>query len=274
LTPRYNKFSGQSHPFANTWPFVRVLVEAFTLDRCVWGSDGRPQQRRAQRRPCGQSDGVHEFGFGRAPQYDQTPDGHHHRAPDALQHACGDKGRGRARETAQQRSRRERRDRRGEHRAAPNRSAAQPPGRMNTATVSRYAVMPTCIETAEVPKPAGMAGKAVTMIVPSRNSMKNALATNSTNGFINGRPLLTICCPTESGSREAVEVVLGAKRVVRLIYPVCTFRAVRGDWREQTATRTDARVAVAGKDDDPEEIGFCSTQDRRGATRRRFRVGA
>jgi predicted TIM-barrel fold metal-dependent hydrolase len=35
----YNKFSHRSHPFADTWPFVRALVEAFTLDRCVWGSD-------------------------------------------------------------------------------------------------------------------------------------------------------------------------------------------------------------------------------------------
>ena len=33
------KFSTQSHPFPDTWPFVRALVEAFTLDNCVWGSD-------------------------------------------------------------------------------------------------------------------------------------------------------------------------------------------------------------------------------------------
>jgi predicted TIM-barrel fold metal-dependent hydrolase len=35
----YIKFSQESHPFADTWPFVRAIVEAFTLDRCVWGSD-------------------------------------------------------------------------------------------------------------------------------------------------------------------------------------------------------------------------------------------
>jgi predicted TIM-barrel fold metal-dependent hydrolase len=33
------KFSDQPHPFPDTWPFVRALVEAFTLDACVWGSD-------------------------------------------------------------------------------------------------------------------------------------------------------------------------------------------------------------------------------------------
>ena len=35
----YLKFSRQAHPFADTWPFVRALVEGFTLDRCMWGSD-------------------------------------------------------------------------------------------------------------------------------------------------------------------------------------------------------------------------------------------
>jgi predicted TIM-barrel fold metal-dependent hydrolase len=35
----YSKFSGQSHPFADTVPFVCALVDAFTLDRCVWASD-------------------------------------------------------------------------------------------------------------------------------------------------------------------------------------------------------------------------------------------
>jgi predicted TIM-barrel fold metal-dependent hydrolase len=33
------KFSAQAHPFEDTWPFVRALVDAFTLERCVWGSD-------------------------------------------------------------------------------------------------------------------------------------------------------------------------------------------------------------------------------------------
>ena len=35
----YIKFSRQPHPFTDAWPFVRALVEAFTLDRCLWGSD-------------------------------------------------------------------------------------------------------------------------------------------------------------------------------------------------------------------------------------------
>jgi predicted TIM-barrel fold metal-dependent hydrolase len=35
----YIKFSAQSHPFADTWSFVRALVDAFTLDACIWGSD-------------------------------------------------------------------------------------------------------------------------------------------------------------------------------------------------------------------------------------------
>lgn len=35
----YMKFSRQSYPYADTWPFIRALVEAFTLDACVWGSD-------------------------------------------------------------------------------------------------------------------------------------------------------------------------------------------------------------------------------------------
>jgi len=33
------KFSGEPHPFPDTWPFVRALVDAFTLDACLWGSD-------------------------------------------------------------------------------------------------------------------------------------------------------------------------------------------------------------------------------------------
>ncbi len=35
----YVKFSGQSHPYEDTWPFVRALLEAFTPDACMWGSD-------------------------------------------------------------------------------------------------------------------------------------------------------------------------------------------------------------------------------------------
>ncbi|WP_218508232.1 amidohydrolase [Variovorax sp. dw_308] len=33
------KFSHEPHPHADTWPFIHELVRAFTLDRCVWGSD-------------------------------------------------------------------------------------------------------------------------------------------------------------------------------------------------------------------------------------------
>jgi predicted TIM-barrel fold metal-dependent hydrolase len=35
----YIKFSRGSHPFEDAWPYIRALVDAFTLDRCVWGSD-------------------------------------------------------------------------------------------------------------------------------------------------------------------------------------------------------------------------------------------
>jgi predicted TIM-barrel fold metal-dependent hydrolase len=35
----YSKFSSQSHPFTDTVPFIRALVEAFTLDHCMWASD-------------------------------------------------------------------------------------------------------------------------------------------------------------------------------------------------------------------------------------------
>jgi predicted TIM-barrel fold metal-dependent hydrolase len=33
------KFSRQPYPHADTWPYIRALVDAFTLDACVWGSD-------------------------------------------------------------------------------------------------------------------------------------------------------------------------------------------------------------------------------------------
>lgn len=35
----YVKFSGQSFPFEDTWPFVRAIVGAFGLDHCIWASD-------------------------------------------------------------------------------------------------------------------------------------------------------------------------------------------------------------------------------------------
>lgn len=35
----YPKFSQRPYPFEDTWPFVRTLVSAFSLDHCMWASD-------------------------------------------------------------------------------------------------------------------------------------------------------------------------------------------------------------------------------------------
>ena len=35
----YGQFSLQRHPHADAWPFVAALLDAFTPDRCMWGSD-------------------------------------------------------------------------------------------------------------------------------------------------------------------------------------------------------------------------------------------
>ncbi len=35
----YAKFSHEPFPHADAWPYVRALVDAFTLDACVWGTD-------------------------------------------------------------------------------------------------------------------------------------------------------------------------------------------------------------------------------------------
>jgi predicted TIM-barrel fold metal-dependent hydrolase len=35
----YVKFSRQAAPHADAWPFVTALVDAFTLDHCLWASD-------------------------------------------------------------------------------------------------------------------------------------------------------------------------------------------------------------------------------------------
>jgi len=35
----YSKFSRGDYPFEDCWPFVRAIVEAFTLDNCLWASD-------------------------------------------------------------------------------------------------------------------------------------------------------------------------------------------------------------------------------------------
>jgi predicted TIM-barrel fold metal-dependent hydrolase len=35
----YSKFSRAAYPFADTWPYVRALIDTFTLDACMWASD-------------------------------------------------------------------------------------------------------------------------------------------------------------------------------------------------------------------------------------------
>jgi predicted TIM-barrel fold metal-dependent hydrolase len=35
----YAKFSREAYPYRDTWPYVQALADAFTLDRCIWGSD-------------------------------------------------------------------------------------------------------------------------------------------------------------------------------------------------------------------------------------------
>ena len=35
----YVKFSQQPAPYRDTWPFIEALVDAFTLERCLWASD-------------------------------------------------------------------------------------------------------------------------------------------------------------------------------------------------------------------------------------------
>jgi predicted TIM-barrel fold metal-dependent hydrolase len=35
----YSKFSDMPSPFEDTWPLVRAIVDAFTLDHCLWASD-------------------------------------------------------------------------------------------------------------------------------------------------------------------------------------------------------------------------------------------
>ena len=48
----YAKFSKLPYPFKDTWPFVRAIVEGFTLDQCLWASDW-PFLRSAQRQDYG-----------------------------------------------------------------------------------------------------------------------------------------------------------------------------------------------------------------------------
>jgi predicted TIM-barrel fold metal-dependent hydrolase len=48
----YAKFSAVPYPFDDCWPFVRAIVDAFTLDRCLWASDW-PYLRAPQRQDYG-----------------------------------------------------------------------------------------------------------------------------------------------------------------------------------------------------------------------------
>lgn len=48
----YSKFSRTNYPFEDTWLFVRAIVDAFTLDHCLWASDW-PFLRAPQRQDYG-----------------------------------------------------------------------------------------------------------------------------------------------------------------------------------------------------------------------------
>jgi predicted TIM-barrel fold metal-dependent hydrolase len=48
----YAKFSKLPYPFKDSWPYVRAIVDAFTLDHCLWASDW-PFLRSAQRQEYG-----------------------------------------------------------------------------------------------------------------------------------------------------------------------------------------------------------------------------
>jgi len=48
----YTKFSKTSYPFEDCWPFVRAVVDAFSLDHCVWASDW-PFLRATERQDYG-----------------------------------------------------------------------------------------------------------------------------------------------------------------------------------------------------------------------------
>ena len=48
----YAKFSQRSYPFEDCWPFVRAIVEACTLERCMWASDW-PYLRAPERQDFG-----------------------------------------------------------------------------------------------------------------------------------------------------------------------------------------------------------------------------
>jgi len=48
----YLKFAKVPYPFADCWPFVRAIADAFTLDHCMWASDW-PYLRAPERQDYG-----------------------------------------------------------------------------------------------------------------------------------------------------------------------------------------------------------------------------
>jgi predicted TIM-barrel fold metal-dependent hydrolase len=48
----YAKFARAPYPFEDAWPYVRALVDAFTLERCMWASDW-PYLRATERQDYG-----------------------------------------------------------------------------------------------------------------------------------------------------------------------------------------------------------------------------
>jgi predicted TIM-barrel fold metal-dependent hydrolase len=48
----YSKFACLPYPFEDCWPYVRAIVDAFTLDHCLWASDW-PFLRAPQRQDYG-----------------------------------------------------------------------------------------------------------------------------------------------------------------------------------------------------------------------------
>ncbi|HMR30544.1 MAG TPA: amidohydrolase family protein [Geminicoccaceae bacterium] len=48
----YAKFARAPYPFEDAWPYVTALVDAFTIDRCMWASDW-PYLRASERQDYG-----------------------------------------------------------------------------------------------------------------------------------------------------------------------------------------------------------------------------
>ena len=48
----YSKFARAPYSFEDTWPFVRAIVDTFTLDHCMWASDW-PYLRAPERQDYG-----------------------------------------------------------------------------------------------------------------------------------------------------------------------------------------------------------------------------